>query len=238
MQIIPVLDLKDGQVVHAVRGDRSRYQPIHFHSRLTDSSSAEAVLNGFLNMHSFRTFYIADLNAITGNGEHNQLIDSLLTRYPRIEFWVDNGSRLSDLTLNPANNYRSVIGTESQIAPHLCSDRDFILSLDFKQDQAAGDQTWFTDSSYWPQQVIIMTLNRVGGNAGPDFQKLADYSGKYPDKNFIAAGGIRHFDDLAKLQHLGIGAALIASALHVGALTGSELIKLQTKKYPGKPGYF
>ena len=96
MHIIPVIDFKDGQAVHAVRGDRQHYQPIHLHSRLTACSSIDAVMSGFLNLYPFRTFYIADLNAITGQGEHNALIADLLARHADIEFWIDNGSRLAD----------------------------------------------------------------------------------------------------------------------------------------------
>jgi len=238
MHIIPVIDLKDGLVVHAVRGERQHYQPIHLHSRLTTCSSVAAVINGFLNLYPFKTFYIADLNAITGQGEHYALIAGLLAKHADIHFWIDNGSRLADLQPNPAKNYRAVIGTESQLAPTGPTEQDFILSLDFKQEQALGDPAWFNDSDYWPQHVILMTLSRVGGKAGPDLQKLAEYTGKYPQKNFIAAGGVRDFDDLLTLESIGVNSALLATALHAGALSAAEIGKLQTKKYPGKPGYF
>ena len=238
MHIIPVIDLKDGQVVHAVRGDRQHYQPIHLHSQLTASSNIEAVLSGFLTLYPFDTFYIADLNAITGHGQHNALITTLLARHPEIEFWIDNGSRLAELHPKPAKNYRPVIGTESQLAPTGQLAQDLILSLDFKQEQAAGDPAWFTDSHNWPQHLIIMTLSRVGGKTGPDLQKLAEYVGNYPQKNIIAAGGIRDFDDLQTLENLGVNSALVATALHTGTLSTAQIEKLQTKKYPGKPGYF
>lgn len=238
MQIIPVIDLKDGQVVHAVRGDRSRYRPIHFHSRLTGSSEVDAVLAGFLELYPFRTFYIADLNAIGGNGDHDDIIIKLLAQYPHIQFWVDNGSQLSDLKTRPSGNYQAVIGTESQRAMPAQLDQDSILSLDFKQQRPAGDATWFTDSVLWPKNIIVMTLARVGSNSGPDFQKLSELSSAYPEKNFIAAGGIRDNDDLLQLNEMGIDAALLATAIHSGALSGEEIANLRTKKYPGKPGYF
>jgi phosphoribosylformimino-5-aminoimidazole carboxamide ribotide isomerase len=226
MHIIPVIDLKDGQVVHAVRGDRQHYKAIHLYSRLTASSNIAAVMSGFLNLYPFRTFYIADLNAITGQGEHNALIADLLTKHPNIEFWIDNGSRLAEPQPNPTKNYRAVIGTESQLAATNHADQDFILSLDFKQEQATGDPAWFNDSRYWPQQVIIMTLSRVGGKTGPDLQKLAEYTGKYPQKNIIAAGGVRDFDDLIKLKNIGVNSTLLATALHAGTLSTAEIGKL------------
>jgi phosphoribosylformimino-5-aminoimidazole carboxamide ribotide isomerase len=238
MQIIPVIDLKDGQVVHAVCGDRSRYRPIHFHSRLTDSSDVDAVLAGFLELYPFRMVYIADLNAIVGNDGHEDLIATLLARYPHIQFWIDNGRQFIEHGAWPYPNYQTVIGTESQRAMPAQLNRDFILSLDFKQQQPAGDEAWFRDSTLWPENVIVMTLAKVGSGSGPDFQKLAELRFAYPDKKIVAAGGVRDVNDLIRLGEMGIDAALIATSLHSGALSGKEIINLRTKKYPGKPRYF
>ncbi|MGZ4959200.1 MAG: HisA/HisF-related TIM barrel protein [Methylomonas sp.] len=238
MKIIPVIDLKDGQVVHAVRGDRNHYRPIHLNSCLTQSSNIDAVLTGFLQLHPFDTFYIADLNAILGDGNHDKFVDTLLYKYPDIDFWIDNGAQVSDIDIRRSGNCQTVIGTESQHSLPSGLSGNFILSLDFKHQQPAGDQTWFSDSVLWPRDVIVMTLARVGSNAGPDFQKLRELRTTYPDKNFIAAGGIRHGGDLLKLDAMGIGAALLATSLHTGALSREEIANLQAKKYPGKPRYF
>jgi len=163
MQIIPVIDLKDGLAVHAVRGDRSRYQPIHTISRLTGASEINAVIQGFLKLYPFQTFYIADLNAITGSGSQQQAILPVLAEYPEIAFWIDSGLTLAELSLNgrPAN-YKPVIGTESQIVLPYAEigrhGRDFILSLDFKDQQPLGHSAWFADAGLWPRRVIVMTL--------------------------------------------------------------------------------
>ena len=232
------MDLKDGQVVHAVRGERNRYKPIHLHSKLTASSDIDAVMTGFLNLYPFDTFYIADLNAIGGIGDHCLLMESLLAQYPNICFWIDDGSQLSGMITNRPRNHKTVIGTESQLSQYCRSNQDFILSLDFKQQQPCGHSEWFEDSRLWPKNVIVMTLSRVGGDSGPDFQTLAELCAGFPDTNFIAAGGVRNSGDLIRLGELGVSAALLATALHGGAISGREIKNLQTKKYPGKPGYF
>ncbi|AEG00673.1 HisA/HisF-related TIM barrel protein [Methylomonas methanica] len=223
MQIIPVIDLKDGLVVYAQRGNRAHYQPIHLHSVLTDGSDIDAVMAGFLNLHPFKQFYIADLNAITGSGNHLPLIESLLTSYPAIEFWIDSGSQLSQISAERPNLKR-IIGTESQQSPASHSERPFILSLDYKDQQPAGHHSWFEQSRYWPDRIIVMTLSRVGSNSGPDLEKLTELRRRHPGKQFIAAGGIRHVNDLENLKIRGIQAALLATALHNGAI-GSEQIK-------------
>lgn len=222
MQIIPVIDLKGGIVVHAVGGDRQHYQAVHRHSILTSGSDIDAVLRGFLAMHAFGTFYIADIDAITGIGNHKTLIDKMVEQWPEIEFWIDSGSSLTDLT--PGNDKRKiVIGTESQSGQPTLSEHDFILSLDFKQQLPAGDPAWFSDYRYWPEQVIVMTLNRVGSNLGPDFDKLAALRASNPDTRLIAAGGVRDARDLDRLQAIGIDAVLVATSLHTGAINARDL---------------
>ncbi|MGY6274791.1 HisA/HisF-related TIM barrel protein [Methylomonas sp. MgM2] len=235
MQIIPVIDLKDGLVVHAVRGDRANYQAVHHHSILTDSSDINAVLAGFLALHPFKRFYIADLNAINGLGNHYPLIQSLARAHPSIEFWLDNGNQLSCIDKD-RTNMTWVIGTESQQAPPCASNRDFILSLDFKNEQPAGLADWFNHTQFWPKDIIVMTLSRVGGNDGPDFGKLNELQQSHPHKRFIAAGGIRDHDDLLKLKRININAALSATALHTGAISEQEIQNLEAKNTPASRG--
>jgi phosphoribosylformimino-5-aminoimidazole carboxamide ribotide isomerase len=217
MQIIPVIDLKDGIVVHAVRGNRAAYQPIHQASCITSDSDIDVVLAGFLKLYAFKRFYIADLNAITGSGNHQALIDAMLLAHPDIEFWVDSGSQLSEIR-DGARNMKWVIGTESQQAAPCPTRHDFILSLDFKNDLAADHAGWLEHSQYWPEWLIVMTLNRVGSNSGPDFAKLHALQQQYPQKQLIAAGGIRHQQDLTDLKIAGMQAALVATALHNGSI--------------------
>ncbi len=233
MKIIPVIDLKNGVVVSAQYGQRESYLPIK--SKLISSSSIEDILNGFLSVYPFKTFYIADLNAITKTGSNYTLIERVASKNPDIEFWIDNGVKINDLSNTRKKNIRLIIGSESQDSVifnnHL---KNNILSLDFFPNQGyTGPAELIANSDLWPEDVIIMTLDRVGGNAGPSFERLKRFCQKYPDKHFIAAGGIRDEIDLLNLQKIGVNHALIASALHSGVINYEVIIKLQAKKCPG-----
>jgi phosphoribosylformimino-5-aminoimidazole carboxamide ribotide isomerase len=225
MQIVPVIDLKDGLVVHAVRGNRTDYRPIHTFSSLTQLSTLDAVIDSFLSLYGFKKFYIADLNAITRTGSHQLLIETVLKNHPELDFWIDNGSQLPDLTACLPNQ-TWIIGTESQQSCVAPTTKNFILSLDYQDQQQIGDTSWFKNSQYWPDQIILMTLNRVGSNNGPDFGKLRPLIQQHPDKQFIAAGGIRNNIDLNNLQQLGVHAALVSTALHNGCITAQDLQNL------------
>ncbi len=236
MKTIPVLDLKNRQVVHAKQGDRAHYLPIH--SKLCPVADIFAVLEAFLAVADFDTFYIADLDAITGQGHHDSLIAQVLAAFPEINFWVDKGYQHQQANTLPAyDNYLPVLGSESYGATTLSElaafDKRFVLSLDYAPSGVAlGAAQLFTEVGYWPQNIIIMALAQVGSGLGPDWARLKTYCAAYPDYNFIAAGGVRHLGDLRALSDMGVRCALVASALHSGAIGRGELLNLRQKNTP------
>ncbi len=225
MKIIPVIDLKDGVVVHAKQGNRKHYQAIN--TALCQSSDIFQVIEAFLAVYRFDTFYIADLNAITYQGDHNRLITEVLTRFPQITFWIDKGYPIYGDHLKLLPNYLPVLGSESYrddtIAELKAFKHNFILSLDYSNSNALGAKGLFSDPTFWPKNIIIMTLERVGSHHGPDLNKLTDFCNQYPEKNFIAAGGIRDKRDLTALSEAGIHQALVASALHSGMIKPEDI---------------
>ena len=228
MKIIPVIDLKNGVVVHARQGNREHYEPIN--TDLCKSSDIFQVIEAFLNVYAFDSFYIADLNAITHQGNHDLLIDDVLARYPQIIFWIDKGYRKYDEGMPAASNTLHVLGSESYrndtLAEIKAYKNNFILSLDFSNVNALGPDSLFSTPSFWPKNIIIMTLDRVGSNQGPDLKKLTEFCRQYPDKNFIAAGGIRNKQDCMLLSKAGIHQALVASALHSRSIKPEDIAEL------------
>jgi phosphoribosylformimino-5-aminoimidazole carboxamide ribotide isomerase len=226
MQIIPVIDLMDGLVVHAKQGQREAYQPIQ--SPLCQDASPHAVIDGLLGLHGFSHLYIADLDALRGKGHHRMLLERLQDDYPGLRFWIDQGLG------EPIGRAISVIGSESlidqkpgqRLAQLRKSHGEFILSLDFIEGRLLGRENLLDDSGNWPQNLIIMSLSLVGANAGPDFQRLAQFRELWPEKDLFAAGGVRNVDDLQRLEQMGVKGALIASALHSGAVDPAVLRKL------------
>lgn len=230
MRIVPVIDLKDGQVVHARGGLREGYRPIR--SILSDSSEPLRLVAGLLALHRFADLYVADLDAIEGRGGHDAVLERLRGAFPALRLWVDNG--LAAETACRAWLDRGlgdlVVGSESQSGPDLparLADQAeagrIILSLDFKGARFLGPPALLEAAAHWPPRVIAMTLARVGGADGPDFATLRALRAKAPDRQVYAAGGVRHADDLRRLAKIGVGGALLASALHDGRLTRRQL---------------
>lgn len=238
MKIIPVIDLKNGVVVHAKRGERESYQPIK--SVLTTKTDIYSVLDGFLALHAFDTFYIADLDAIMGQGNQQDLIEQVVKHFPKITFWVDAGYQ----KVQPfPSKYLPVLGsecfTDDNFYEILEFEKRFILSLDFGSNgEKLGSQNLFTKTELWAENVIVMTLNRVGSSQGVAIDLLSEFKRGCPKTNFIAAGGVRNRDDLAQLEKMGIEQVLVASALHSGAITKKRLYKILDKKIPPFGGIF
>ncbi len=237
MEIVPVIDLKGGQVVHARAGQRESYRAVR--SILAEGSAPLAVVRGLLALHPFKILYAADLDAIAGRGGHDAVLEALRASFSGLELWVDNG--ISDESSCRAWLARGlgdlVIGSESQRDPSLpgalneLSER-LILSLDFQGESFVGPPTLLDQTEDWPRRVIAMTLARVGGDVGPDLERLQWLIARVPERQVFAAGGVRGLEDLRLLADLGVSGALVASALHDGRITGPRLRALDAPAEP------
>lgn len=232
MNIIPVLDLMNGQVVHAKHGDRLNYLPIQ--STLCSSSQPLAIVDAFLELYPFKQLYIADINAIQKSGNHRNIISSIALAFPNLEIYLDAGfSSAEDIHIFNELKVTPVVGSESitTIDAYRAITKEhkkrMLLSLDFKNDVYQGPPALLQDSKYWPNELIVMSLSKVGSQSGPDLEKLKHLKEMSPQTKIYAAGGIRDLGDLNTLKSANIDGALIASAIHNGNLSQTDLIKAQ-----------
>jgi phosphoribosylformimino-5-aminoimidazole carboxamide ribotide isomerase len=93
-----------------------------------------------------------------------------------------------------------------------------ILSLDRRDGKKLDAAGCWESPRHWPERVIVMTLARVGADAGPDLATLREVQTRSPQTRLIGAGGIRNPADLALAEDAGAHAWLVASALHDGRL--------------------
>jgi phosphoribosylformimino-5-aminoimidazole carboxamide ribotide isomerase len=210
VEIIPVIDLMGGIVVHARRGDRQNYQPLN--SPLCSGSLASDVVAGYLSVHPFKTLYIADLDAITAKGDNG------LAGAGACRAWLQQG--YGDLVLG--SEAQSDVSTLDELTAERAGDR-IVLSLDYKDGRFLGPERLQAQPSLWPQRIIAMTLSRVGSDSGPDFDLLNQLRTKAPAKKLFAAGGVRGGEDLIELNRRGISGVLVASALHAGRIGKREI---------------
>lgn len=231
MDVIPVIDLRAGQVVQARRGDRARYQPIR--TPLSRTAHPHDVLRGLLTLFPFRCLYIADLDAIQGAGSHIETVREIAETFPMLELWVDGGFRDpgSMKALLEIRNAHAVVGSESQedaslLEAHRGEER-IILSIDSLGGRSLDPAGLSRRPDLWPDRLIVMTLDRVGAMEGPDLATLGAVGERCNGRRLHAAGGVRGRPDLERLQAMGIAGALIASALHSGALSAADIERVR-----------
>ena len=235
MQIIPVIDLMSGQVVHAKHGLRGQYQPIK--SQLTPLSEPLAIVEALLKLYPFEALYIADLDAILGTGSHIEVIDSISKTYPQLKIWLDSGIRQANArALYMGKQIKAVVGSENienlqdyRAISYACNSQH-ILSVDFNQAGAMGMPELHQTAHYWPDEVICMTLSKVGSGQGVDIERLKQLQAmnslrKNPSAMY-AAGGLRNIDDAKVLTQLGVKGILAATALHERKLSTHDIKSL------------
>jgi len=237
MQIIPVIDLLQGQVVRGVAGERAKYRPIV--SQIAADASPRSVARAFVERFGFDTVYVADLDAIM-HGRPD--FDGWRTIAAcGLKLWLDAGIETAEsaVTLSAqarkmgAGN-RLVIGLESLAGPQELprireQTSEPIFSLDLKHSLPE------TRIAAWQQltpleiaaqvraasfcDLIVLDLADVGASGGTRTLDLCRQIRQAFDfQDIIAGGGVRSLADLASLSDAGCTSALVASALHDGRL--------------------
>ena len=220
IQRIPVLDIKGGQAVHAVGGNRAHYAP------LRSAYFPDTSLNGMVSRiasNGFDVLYCADLDAIAGSSRSRAAIGhALALQAARLHCWLDAGiacfvdyQRVK--SLHPA--VTPVLGSETlsdeQLPAQLKKQgQAFVLSLDFKGGELLGKQHLLRHPECWPEHVIVLSLSAVGSRQGPDWHCLDKVRRLAPQQALIYGGGVRDRRDLDELAAFNIQAALVASLLY------------------------
>ncbi|HWH83673.1 MAG TPA: HisA/HisF-related TIM barrel protein [Burkholderiaceae bacterium] len=229
MTLIPVIDLLKGQVVRGVRGDRQAYRPIE--SALCASSDPRSVATRLVDHCAARALYAADLDAIMGGVAQTAALREVLDALPGTELWLDAGfadaaaaaALIASLAPHAAR-VRPVFGTESLASAAAWDDclarfgaagaGAAVLSLDRRDGVRLDAAGCWERPDAWPEQVIVMTLERVGSGAGPDLDTIAALHRRSPATALVGAGGVRDAADLQRGASAGAAAWLVASALH------------------------
>ena len=228
MELIPVIDLMQGLVVHAKGGQRDQYQPIK--SPLSLDPSPERVIEGLLTLAPFKTVYIADLDALMGHQPQWRRLNQLTDAFPEILFWLDVAGL--DVPRRGVKGPLRVVGSESLA---LCFEerlspwpQESILSLDFMGAHFKGPPGLLVSDRCWPCRVILMNLARVGRGDGPHLAQLECFRADFPGHDYFVAGGVRHEADLLDLKVAGAKGVLLASALHDARIGPLSLSRIMT----------
>jgi phosphoribosylformimino-5-aminoimidazole carboxamide ribotide isomerase len=233
LKVIPVIDVLNGIVVHAVRGKRKEYLPLQ--SILCKSVEPLEVAKTFRNL-GFSELYVADLDAIIDCSLNFQTLKSIIDE-TGLKLMVDAGvtgiERAQKLLENGVS--KLIIGTETlqsknfvANAVRLFGSERVVFSLDLKGDKVLVKLGF--DGCKSPlcllrdfkqmgvSQVIVLDLTRVGSGEGVNVDFLKKVIGEVGVDVYVG-GGVRDIKDLVELKNLGVSGALVATALHTGKIS-------------------
>lgn len=211
MDLVLAMDLKGGVVVHGKRGERESYRP------LTWGLSPTADPEGYVRVMNPRYLYIADLDRIAGTGSHDASIHACARHVERC--YVDRGCRSPSDTL-AGERIVNIAGTET--AGDLRRYTGGMLSIDIKDGRVIPGGEMPIDVLSRAEELpfeycLVLDISAVGTGAGLSRSSLCTMRDACGKRLFFG-GGIRDTGDLDRLASAGFDGAVLATAVHTGAI--------------------
>jgi phosphoribosylformimino-5-aminoimidazole carboxamide ribotide isomerase len=244
--VIPVLDILNGQAVHAVGGRRAYYQPIQ--SILHASSEPIPLARALRDSLGLHTLYLADLDAIRYGPPRLEIYREIISL--NVHLWIDAGTRSAEslaplLDLDPASS-TIIAGLETvqgpreltEIVNQTGADR-VVFSLDLfdGSPRTAAPAAWGTGDprelaqaaiDCGVRRMLILDLARVGTSRGVGTNNLMEQIREgNRSVTLTIGGGISQIEDVVDLRDAGAAAVLVGSAIHDGRIGARQLERLE-----------
>lgn len=253
MNLIPAIDLRDGQVVRLRQGDfdqtrRFDVTPLNLARRYAEAGA--------------RWLHVVDLDgARAGRPMHTALLADLARLDLSVQWGGGVRSRADVDTLIVHGAQRVVVGSVAARAPALFTEwldvlgsERLCLALDLRPAAAADEvvpaavdsrplggrwqiavDAWRSGSGTAPdvlldafrtaglRHVLCTDISRDGVARGPNLELYRQLVTHWPDLQWIASGGVRDEADLDALAGTGVAACVAGTALLDGSLPLSAI---------------
>lgn len=243
MNIIPAIDLKDGNCVRLLKGD---------FEKTTEYSKDPTAIGRQFSALAVKNLHIVDLDGARSGTQENAEIVTAIASDSGLEVQLGGGIRTRDDVEHWLANgvTRCVVGSTAINDPELVKQwiTEFggdavVLALDVRLDESGTPRLtthgWTEDSgtSLWEcldsyadagaVHVLCTDVDRDGAMTGPNFLLYAEILQRYHALQLQASGGVRNIDDLEMLREIGLPAAITGRALLDGEITETEVTAFQ-----------
>jgi phosphoribosylformimino-5-aminoimidazole carboxamide ribotide isomerase len=236
-EVIPAVDMQDGQVVQLVGGERGtgkRYgEPVEAATRWVDAGAS--------------TLHLVDLDgAFDGERKNASAIDAIRDAVD-VDIQLGGGIRTAEdaIGLLDRGIDRVILGTAAVERPEIVAEisdahpQSVMVSLDAKDGEVVVSG-WTEETGLDPAEAatryeelgagaILFTDVDVEGQlsgvrTGPVERVVAAV-----DIPVVASGGVARLDDIQALSQSGAGAVVVGSALYQGEFTFAEAQRAATR---------
>ena len=233
MNIIPAIDLLDGQAVRLQKGDYAK-KTIYNHNPLEEAQKFKTA--GFDHIH------VVDLNgAKSGNFENLPIIRSIIDDLGlsvqtgggvRSRKDIDlllkaglSGVICSSMAVKSPDDFRNAVEAHPD---------EMILGLDLKDGKMAYGG-WLETSDRPIEEflnplieaglktVLSTDIARDGMLSGPNTEMYSDLQKRFPDVSWIASGGVSNLQDLIELQNHNLYGLVVGKAYYEGNIRLDEM---------------
>ena len=227
--LIGVVDLRRGQAVHAVAGQRDQYCGVRLRDG-TDCHEPMRLIDHYRSL-GVRRFYVADLDAIIDGMPQADVVLQLLADLENTESMIDvgwNGSNeLAALASQlAAANAKVIAATETSLSPDVLTKlvkaiggQSVLLGLDYRHGTFVGgahvvDDWISTALQLGVHGFVPLDIAAVGtSNAAVATDLCRRIRAAAPDAVIYSGGGIKTAADVSMLQVAGCNGCLVATAL-------------------------
>ena len=186
MDVIPVIDVRHGLAVAAVRGQRADYRPLV--TPLGRGQRRRPMSRAATRRCLPSRCSTSPTSTASRDGGATQACRRISPpQCPDMRLWIDDGTpRAPPRSASPMRAHATlVIGTESlgdearRRRPARLAARPLRAVARFQRTTVSSARAAVLDEpQHWPHAVIVMTLARVGSGEGPDLQRIASIVGR------------------------------------------------------------
>lgn len=224
MNIIPAIDLIDGENVRLTQGD--------YNKKSTMKRTPEEAVQFYSTFESVKRIHIVDLmGALKKQSLESDLVTQLKS-YTNLPLQIGGGLREKEAIEQyyQAGIDYFILGTRAITDLSWLKEMSesyparIFVGIDAKENDIYingwTENSGITIDEYLNKikdlniaGIIYTDINKDGMGEGPNFENTADINNKTSHK-VIASGGVRNIQDLNKLEALGVKEAIVGKASH------------------------
>lgn len=238
MDIIPAVDLMNGNVVRLLQGNPSTS------TRYTDYGNPVETAQRWIDAGA-PMIHVVDLDAAVGRGD-NLTIIAEIARSVTVPVQVGGGIRSFDTArrLFEQGIARIIVATlafeDKLVLRRLLAtygDTRIMVALDYLHGKVMK-RGWTRTTVHSLEEALaafleigvstflLTAISQDGRLAGPDFATLRDVV-RTVDAEIFAAGGVTSLDDVARLNRVGVKGIVVGKALYEGRFKLEDALQLQ-----------